>query len=146
MKTLVKFNPVRSLRRTRDIDSLFSDFFNWRSPFFSMPDAGWSPRIDVHENDKEYVLHSELPGIARKDIELTFRDDVLTLKGEKKRRTEDEKENYAFAERSYGAFERSFRFAVPVQDDNIKAVFKNGVLTVTVPKAPEPEPTKVAIK
>ena len=109
-------------------------------------ETDWAPRADVRENENDFQIFVELPGLEKKDIELLFKENVLTLKGEKK--NTDEKSDGAryIRERSFGKFERNYRFSVDVQDDKIKASFKNGVLTVSIPKTPETAPSKVEIK
>ncbi len=109
-------------------------------------DVDWAPRADVRENDKEFQLIVELPGLEKKDIELSLKDNVLTLKGEKKNAHETDEDNRYISERSFGKFERNFRFSTNVDDRKIKATHKNGVLSITIPKVPEAQPAKVEIK
>ena len=110
------------------------------------PETDWAPRSDIRENENEFQLFVELPGLEKKDIELSFKENVLTLKGEKKNSNEPAEGNSRIMERLFGKFERNFRFSVDVQDEKIKASFKNGVLTISIPKAPEAVPAKVEIK
>ena len=105
-----------------------------------------TPSADIHETEKDILIRVELPGIEKKNVDITFKDSVLTIKGEKNDIELKEDENRYFNERRFGSFERSFRFSVDVQDDKINASFKNGVLTITVPKAPVPEPVKIMVK
>ena len=149
--TLVKWKPARNLVNfpaMNDFDSLFSDFFS--SPFGLQRnrDLDWSPNVDVNETDKEYQLFAELPGIDKKEIEVSINDGVLTLKGERKfeEKKEDKENNHVFRESRYGKFERSFRFSEKVLEDKIAGKYKDGILTVTVPKAEVPEAHKVEIK
>jgi HSP20 family protein len=126
----------------RSIDALFSDI--WRG--FGVPASpgalpGFSPRLDVRETDEEYVIAAELPGLEESDFEVSLDDDVLTLKGEKRTSHEDEREGLRHVETRSGSFQRRLRLPVPVDADAVKASFKNGVLTVTVRKPAEPEPT-----
>ena len=99
--------------------------------------AGW-PSVEVSETDKDLRISAELPGLEEKDVEVLIGDGVLTLRGEKKSEIEDK--DRAFSERSYGRFERHIPLAWNVEEDKIDASFKNGVLTVTMPKAPESRP------
>lgn len=144
--TLVKWKPAASLRR--DFDSMFSDFFPRPVGLLRFSDAAWSPNVDVNETDKAFEIHVELPGIKKNEIEISFNDGILTLKGEKKyeEKKEDKKNNYFYRESGYGRFERSFRMTVPVVEDKITAKYKKGILTVSIPKAEIPEPHKVEIK
>jgi HSP20 family protein len=95
-----------------------------------------APKAEFSETDKSYELSCELPGLSEKDIELTIQDGVIDIKGQKETRREekDDKKNYHFSERSYGAFQRSFRLPENVDEGAVSALFENGVLTVTLPK------------
>lgn len=139
------FDSLTSLRD--EMNHLFDNFFTGaerRAPtlFRGYEPAWWqmrrggalAPAIDIVENDKEIVMTAELPGMKEQDVEVVLRDDMLTVKGEKKTERKEEKENYHLAERHYGAFERSFRLPDSAVADRIKADFADGVLTVTVPK------------
>jgi len=144
--TLVKWKPAASLRR--DFDSLISDFFPNPVGLLRFSDAAWSPNVDVNETEKAFEIHVELPGVKKNEIEISFNDGILTLKGEKKyeEKKEDKKNNYFYRESGYGRFERSFRMTVPVDEDKITAKYKKGILTISIPKAEIPEPHKVEIK
>lgn len=95
------------------------------------------PTIDIKETDKELVVEAELPGMEDKDVNVTLREGVLTIKGEKKSEREEKEQDYHLTERSYGKFERSFRLPDTIDEDNIAARFEKGVLKVTMPKRPE---------
>lgn len=144
--TLVKWKPAAILGR--DFDSLISDFFPRPVGLLRFSDAVWSPNVDVNETDKAFEIHAELPGIKKNEIEISFKDGFLTLKGEKKyeKKKEDKKNNCYYRESGYGKFERSFRMTLPVVEDKITAKYKNGILTVSVPKAEIPEPKKIEVK
>jgi HSP20 family protein len=94
----------------------------------------FSPHIDVTESDQEVKVSVELPGLEDKDIDVSLSRDMLTIRGEKKREEEEQGRNYYRAERSYGAFRRSVRLPASVDADGAEAVFRQGVLTVTLPK------------
>ena len=96
------------------------------------------PSAEVSETDEDVRISAELPGLEEKDVEVLMGDGVLTLRGEKKSEIEDTER--AFSERSYGRFERRIPLAWEVEEDKIDAAFNNGVLTVTMPKAPESKP------
>ncbi|UCH73352.1 MAG: Hsp20/alpha crystallin family protein [Rhodospirillales bacterium] len=104
------------------------------------------PAVDVAEDDKEVRLTAELPGMKEDDVEVVLRDDMLTVKGEKKSERKEEKEDYHLTERRYGAFERTFRLPEAAMPDKINASFQDGVLTVTVPKKTEPKKAGRKIK
>jgi HSP20 family protein len=118
----------------REMNRLFDDVFN---RFDGMPSAfggmaAW-PNLEVNATEKELRISAELPGLDPKDVEILVEGDVLTIRGEKKSETEDKSRH--FSERYYGRFERSLRLPFEVQDDKGDASFKNGVLTVTLPKS-----------
>ena len=135
--TLVPSTRV-SVRPSRSPFNLFDSFFNdSRLPTASINDNGisYSPRVDVKESDTAYEISAELPGTEDKDIEITVVDGVLTLKGDKNAENEIEEDNYYRKERVYGSFERSFRLPDEVEADKVEANYKNGVLTVGLPKS-----------
>jgi len=142
------WRPFENLRR--EIDRVFEDFDGglWRSPFgrsffdvqpFSQREPAWAatPAVDITESEKAYEITAELPGMDEKNIEVKFTDGVLTIKGEKQEAKEEKKKDYYLSERSYGSFQRSFQVPDGVVADKIEATFKNGVLTVTMPKSAE---------
>jgi len=95
-----------------------------------------NPKVDITENKKAYSLTAELPGLDNDDIKLELSDGILTLSGKKKYEHEEDKEdNVHVMERSYGSFQRSFRLPTSVEQDQIKAEFKKGVLKITLPKS-----------
>lgn len=105
-----------------------------------------TPRIDVHETDDNIELSAELPGVEQNDVDVSVLEGVLTITGEKKS-TRESSDGFRVVERSYGSFKRSFRLPDTVDADKIAASFKNGVLTLTLPKVAEvkPEPLKISI-
>ena len=132
-------DPFTSFRN--EIDRLFEDFFT--------PAAGEGrqfagagqpvpalvrPSIDVDETEQAYRVSVELPGLTEKDVELNLRDNALTISGEKRSEREEEKAGRRYAERSYGRFERTIPFPTEVDPERVDAMFRNGVLTVTLPK------------
>ncbi|HED11415.1 MAG TPA: Hsp20/alpha crystallin family protein [Caldithrix abyssi] len=142
---LVKWNPRRSLLNINDdLDRMFEEFMSTR--MLEPTTMEISPRVNVEENDNEWILTAELPGVTKDDIELNFRDNILTLSGEKKIEKEDKKKNYHHIERSYGRFSRSFAINSSIVTDKIEAKFKDGILTVVLPKAEEEKPKLIDIK
>jgi len=131
-------DPILSLHR--EMNRLFDDFFGGAgsglpsASFGGFGGFGW-PHTDVAETDKEYRVTAELPGLEEKDIDLTFQDGVLTLKGEKK--VEHEGEGALHSERFYGCFQRSLPVGSDVDESKVNASFRNGVLTIVLPKSPE---------
>lgn len=143
-----EWRPFESLRR--DVDQLLENFGlrPWRAlpghteidfrPFWG-GGTGWggAPAVDVIDNDKAYVVTAELPGMSEGDIEVKYVDQTLTIRGEKKEEKEEKEQNRYLAERRYGLFQRAFQVPNGVDGDKIEATFKNGVLTVTLPKTAE---------
>jgi HSP20 family protein len=106
-----------------------------------------APQFDVHESDRAITIEAELPGVNERDVEVTFANGILTIKGQKKAEREEKKKNYYVSERSFGSFERSVRLPSSVDDGNIAATFDKGVLTVTAAKRADATPPerKIAI-
>ncbi len=144
---LVRFNPSRDLWRIRDdMDRLFNQFFS--RPFDSeeLPEVDWSPRVDIMEKDNEYIVKAETPGMKKDDIKITMQDNVLSIKGEKKEEVKEEDKNYHLCERRYGKFVRSFRLPTPVEAKKINASYKDGILSIVLPKSEEAKPKEIEIK
>ncbi|MBI2586074.1 MAG: Hsp20/alpha crystallin family protein [Rhodospirillales bacterium] len=137
-----RLDPFHAMQM--EMNRLFEDFW----PDFEMPAlasgnggraAVVAPRVDVSETEKEIQVTAELPGLQEKDVEVTFADGMLTIAGERKTEKEekDEDKKYYVKERSYGSFKRMLALGEDVEEGKIKAEFKNGVLTVVLPKAKE---------
>jgi HSP20 family protein len=124
-------NPIATMHRemTRMFDGFLREF---QEPLLGRERLGW-PHVDVSETDSQYKVCAELPGLDEKDVEVTFADGVLTLKGEKRL----EEDTAQYSERWAGVFERQMVLGDAVDPDNVKATFKKGVLTVTLAKKPE---------
>jgi HSP20 family protein len=131
--------PVFQLKHR--LDHLFDDFFESfdRTPFepFGESFGAFSPRVDVSENDEEIKVTAELPGLDEDDIEVSLAHNLLTVSGEKQEEVEDNGKNFYRMERSYGSFRRTIPLPVEVEADKVKAKFKKGILTVTLPKTAE---------
>ena len=132
--------PVFGLRR--EIDRLFEDTFGRDTGR-----TGWSPAVDVREDNNEIALEIELPGIRPSDVEVTAENGVLTVRGEKQSTTSESSEGrYHVVERSYGSFARSFQLPQGVDENRIEAEFTDGLLIVHVPKAALPQPRRIEIR
>lgn len=117
-----------------EVDRFFDDF--WK-----VGEQHFSPAVDIKEEEKEYTIKAELPGLSKEDLRVEIRDGVLTIKGEKKGEKSERKNGYHYAERRYGSFSRSFTLpenATP----KIEANFLNGILTLTIPKSEEKREVK----
>jgi HSP20 family protein len=143
------WHPFENLRR--EVGRLFDDFDRDFSPSrfrrslldlepFRQLEAALhlgSPAVDVTETDKAFEIKVDLPGMSEKDIEVRAANGGLTIQGEKRDEREEKQKDYYVRERRYGAFERSFRLPESIDKDKIEADFKNGVLTVVLPKTAE---------
>lgn len=108
-------------------------------------DRPWHPAVDVKETEEAFTLHAELPGLSKEDIQITLEDNVLRLAGERRFEKDEEKDNYHRIERAYGSFSRSFTLGSGIDSTKVSANFKDGVLTLTVPKAEESKPRQISI-
>ena len=124
-------------RLHQEMNRLFDEAFAGFGGAFAAP-AGFgeaSPRVDIRETDGALVVEAELPGVAEDDLDVELSDNVLTIRGEKKSETRDERSGaYRYVERSYGAFSRAIPIPYDIDPDAVEAKFKNGVLTLTLPK------------
>ncbi|MBD3305601.1 Hsp20 family protein [candidate division KSB3 bacterium] len=152
---LTRWEPFGNVRRRRgdvwselngmqqEMNRLFDDFFGERKS--ELGESAWLPAVDVSETENEIIVKAELPGMTQENIDLNLQDNILTLKGEKKQESKEENENFHRVERSYGSFTRTFTLPSGVKEEDIKANFKDGVLMITLPKAEEAKPKKIAI-
>ncbi|MGH9377915.1 MAG: Hsp20/alpha crystallin family protein [Terriglobia bacterium] len=127
----------------------FNQFFNEALSNFAngeqLSSKAWTPAVDVYETDHSLVLKTELPGLDPKDIEVRIENGTLYLTGERKQESEVKEENYHRIERSYGTFLRTFKLPNSVDAENVKAEYKDGVLTLTLAKREEAKPKTVKI-
>jgi HSP20 family protein len=133
----------------REIDRLFDDFTRGGLGLLgAQGQANLMPSIDVAETDKQIEIAVELPGLERKDVDISLEDDVLTIRGEKKTETkeQDKDKNYHVTERSYGAFYRVIQLPPGVNPKTIQATMSKGVLKIAIPKPAGAQPTKIEVK
>jgi len=141
--TLVKWNPTRSLMT--DFDRIFDSMFTHDLPRFSSTKS-WMLAVDVNETETKFFLSADMPGLDKKDVSVDIHDGVITIKGERDIDNEKSTDGYRIRERQLGSFNRSFRLPDNVNEDKVAAKFKNGVLTVTLPKTKEILPEGRQIK
>jgi HSP20 family protein len=130
------FDPFVTFRR--EMDRMFDDFFG--GGVLRPTHAGWqtlTPAVDIDETDKEMVIAAELPGVSDKDVEVSLAGDILTIKGEKRAEREEKNGDTTYMERRFGSFSRSVRLPFEVKDEKVDARFKDGVLTIHLPKPAE---------
>lgn len=138
-------SPV-ARRNPESVFDMMEDF--WRKPFSSLSMFGGEefPAMDVREDDNEIKVTAELPGMTAEDIDISISGGRLLIKGEKKFEDEEKKDNYHRIERSYGSFQRSVSLPTNVDEENVKASYRDGVLTLTMPKNEKDQTRKIAIE
>jgi len=143
MTTLVRWNPVREMTAMQNVlDRMFDETWRGTRPTF----AGNALPLDVHEDATGYTVVTALPGLTADQINVSFQDGVLTITGETAHPEVKEDTRVLVQERSYGRFSRSVTLPQAVNADAVEASFENGVLTLTLPKAPEAQPRQIQIK
>ncbi len=152
MFELKKWDPLRELSTIqRDMDDFFRRTFGSLTPtsFFRKGgtlSTGWYPTMDCYMKGNKFIVHADLPGMEPKDVEVSVSGNILTIKGERKSEVEKKKEGYLFQETSYGSFERSLTLPEGVDSTKVHAVYKNGVLELTMPAKAAALPKKVNIE
>lgn len=143
MRALMPWTGMTSLRN--EMDRLFERF--GEPGWMEMSSLGdWEPKIDLSETKDATVVKAEVPGVDHKDISVSLLDGVLTIKGEKEGEKEEKDKRYHRVERSYGSFARAIRLPSAVDGSKVSATFKDGVLTVTLPKTGEAKGATIPIK
>ena len=145
-RTALALNPFGFLQR--EIDRLFEDFTRGGLEPQGQAQANLVPRMDASETDKEIVISAEMPGLERKDVEISLENDMLTIRGEKQVETQkdDKNKDYHFSERSYGMFYRALQLPPGVDPSKVQATMANGVLKVTIPKPAHSQAKKIEVK
>ena len=143
--SLVKWNPWFEIE----------DMFNRYDRAVGLPRSGgqevmaagdWSPRVDIVENENEFVIKAEIPEVKKEDVKVSVDNGVLTLKGERKQETEEKGKKFHRVERYYGSFARSFTLPENVDESKVKATFKDGMLSLQVPKTEKAKPKSIEVK
>jgi HSP20 family protein len=143
-----KWDPWKSLSFLQDrINRMFWEAFpEPRGEEDEVSLGTWYPAVDIHENDEAIVLQAELPGLKKEDIDIEVKENILTLKGERKQSTEIKEQNYYRQERSLGKFSRSFTLPAVIDPAKVVASYKAGVLEVKIPKPKELKATQIDIQ
>jgi HSP20 family protein len=140
---MVRWEPTRELA-SMEIDRLNRMFSNFYNEQFGR--SGWVPAVDIYETENhEIMLKAELPEMKREEIGITFENQVLTIRGERKFDETVSRESYQRIERSYGAFSRSFTIPSTIDAAAISASYKDGVLTVKLPQREEAKPKQIEV-
>src|SRR5918992_2064417 len=139
---LVRWDPVRELAGM-EVDRLNRMFADWYGEAFN---RGWLPPVDIYESDEhEFVIKAELPDMKREDINLTFENTVLTLRGERRFEHDAKRDTFHRVERSYGSFSRSFTLPNTVDTSRISAAYKDGILTIRLPQREDAKPKQISV-
>ena len=144
---ITRWDPFRDLSILQErMNRVFEDAAGrgWKNDEPSAT-TSWSPAVDIYETDNEITLQAELPGVDRKDIALQLENNVLTLKGERRFEKETNQENYHRIERSYGGFSRAFTIPSGVEEDKIRADYKDGILKIALPKKEQVKAKQIKI-
>ena len=144
---IVKWDPFRDIVTLRDrMDRLFDDSLaRIRGGEEEFGLSGWAPSVDIYETPDNLVIKAEVPGVNKEDITVEVKDNTLCLKGERKFEKDVKEENYHRMERSYGSFKRLFSLPATVDQDKVKASFKDGVLEIKLPKIRKEEPKQIKV-
>jgi HSP20 family protein len=128
-----------------ELETQLDRIFNAPNESAARSTGRWMPAVDIHETDEAYILEADLPGLSRKDIDVKVVEDRVTISGQRKLETENEKKGYRRTERVEGNFERSFRLQGGIDGANVEARFENGVLSVKLPKPEETKPRQIEV-
>ena len=141
MTTLMRWNPTRrGMDLFNEFDRMVSEMSDWT------PRSNWRLALDVSENDDAFMVEAAMPGINPDELDITLEDNILTIQGETKSEKEVEESHYHLRERRYGRFSRSIQLPTAINADEVEAEYKNGVLTLNIPKAEEVKPKRIAIQ
>jgi HSP20 family protein len=144
MSSIVRWNSPRGLMAAQEqMGRLFDNMFRENANESSV--TAWAPSVDIYETENELVIKADIPDMDEKDLDVRVENNMLTIRGERKFEQKVKQENYLRMERTYGSFSRSFSLPNTVSTENIKAEYKNGVLTVEMAKRAELKPKQVKI-
>ena len=144
MSAITRWDPFHNLSTLQEqVNRLFEGSLPRRSDQSAL--TTWAPAVDIYETENELVLKADLPDVNEKDLDIRIESNILTIKGERKLEEKVKEDNYLRVERTYGSFSRSFSLPSTVDNGSIKADYKNGVLTVELPKRAESKPRQVKI-
>jgi HSP20 family protein len=142
MSTLNRWEPFRTAGLESEVSRMLTDLFG-RSQESNL--TSWAPAVDIYENEHELVVKADLPDVKPEELDIRVENNILTIRGERKFEKKVDEKNYLRVERSYGSFARSFSLASTVNSEAIKADYKDGVLTLTIPKREEAKPKQIKV-
>jgi len=143
MATLDRWEPFRGSFPDTQLNRLFSDFFGRASQEQNL--TTWTPAVDIYEGQNELVVKAELPEVKLDELDIRVENNILTIRGERKFEKKVDEKNYLRVERAYGSFARSFSLANTVNTEAIKAEYRDGVLTLSIPKREEAKPKQIKV-
>ena len=145
---LVRWDPLRELEEMSErLNRMFARPMSTRqNGKEALIVADWTPQVDISEADHEYVITAELPGLKKEDVKITLEDGVLTLQGERKQEKEEKGTRYHRVERAYGSFVRSFTMPDVIDDAKVATEFKDGILSIRLPKSEKAKPKVIEVK
>ena len=144
MNSITRWDPFRGLSSLQEqVNRLFESSLPSRGDESTL--TAWAPAVDVYETENELVIKADLPEMVEKDLDVRVENNMLTIRGERKFEQKVKEDNYLRMERAYGAFSRSFSLPNTVNTEEVKAHYKDGVLTVSLPKRAEAKPKQVKI-
>ena len=144
---VVKWDPFRDLISIQDrMNRLFEQTLSRSRGEEGITAATWTPAVDIYETADTIVMKAELPGLTREDIDIQIEDNTLILRGERRFAKDVQQENYLRIERAYGSFHRTFTLPATIQQEEIRAVFRDGVLELILPKTEGAKPKRISIE
>jgi len=148
---ITRWNPFRELEEMNDrLNRVFGGFAMSRDTAHSTKDAlvgfDWSPSVDISETNEEFLIKAELPEVKKEDVKITIEDGVLRISGERKQEKEEHNKKLHRVERAYGSFMRTFTLPTNVDDAKVHAEYKDGVLTLRLPKSAAAKPKSLEVK
>lgn len=143
MNTITRWTPFHLSTLQNEVNRLFEHTLPTRGDNSAL--TAWTPSVDVYETENELVIKADLPDLNEKDLDIRVENNTLTIRGERKFEQTVKEDNYLRIERNYGSFSRSFGLPNTVNTEAIKAEYKNGVLTVELPKSAESKPKQIKV-
>jgi HSP20 family protein len=140
-----RWNPLNEMSLLQNQMNRLLDTAMHSWPGDSNGTTNWTPAVDIYETENELVANLDLPGVDPKLVDVCVENNVLTIRGDRKFDDKQNKENFHRVERSYGAFARSFTLSTSVDSEKIRATYKNGVLSISLPKAEAAKPRRIQI-
>jgi HSP20 family protein len=143
MANLDRWESFRGTSPDSQFNRLFTDFFGRAMHEQNL--TTWAPAVDIYEGENELVVKADLPDVKPEDLDIRVENNILTIRGERKFEKKADEKNYLRVERAYGSFARSFSLANTVNTEAIKADYKDGVLTLSIPKREEAKPKQIKV-